>query len=205
MKPWSPETRIPRSSRAGRKLEGNQSHHLGVQASHRPSLFMREQFAPRPFGEVADSLRHGRRFFFQCAEKGTLSALTIGVMPRRGQSAFDCADKVARVRPNSRRRRDLMSASRVFRFTVRPSTRSHKSESDVNFPLSFRAFKIVSTATSPTPLMAARPKRMPLWRDSASPYFSDGEAGLPSTQPRNEPGFHSHPAAKPRCRTRALR
>ena len=56
----------------------------------------------------------------------------------------------------------LTSASSTLRFTLRPSTRSQKSNSDrERAALLARASRMASTAPSPTPLTAPRPKRIP--------------------------------------------
>ena len=54
----------------------------------------------------------------------------------------------------------LTSASTTLRFTLRPSTRLQKSNSDRNGPPCSRATLTTSTAPSPTPLTAPRPKRI---------------------------------------------
>ena len=52
------------------------------------------------------------------------------------------------------------SASTTLRFTLRPSTRLQKSNSVRNGPPCSRATLTTSTAPSPTPLTAPRPKRI---------------------------------------------
>src|SRR5450631_3990443 len=54
----------------------------------------------------------------------------------------------------------LTSASSTLRLTLRMSTRTQKSTSDVKGPAATRAARITSTAPSPTPFTAAKPKRM---------------------------------------------
>ena len=106
-------------------------------------LFVREQFVLRPFGQIADGFRHRRRFFLQRAEERALAFLFVGQgCSRRAPACVRFARTASRASGRKQSHAPvLMSASRVFRFTVRPSTRSHKSASELNFPPSFRAFK----------------------------------------------------------------
>ena len=65
--------------------------------------------------------------------------------------------RLAPVEPNAPH---LISASIDFLLTVRASTRSQKSHSELNGPPSSRARLIASTAAKPTPFTASRPNRM---------------------------------------------
>ena len=81
----------------------------------------------------------------------------------------------------------LISASIELLFTVRESTRSQKSHSDVNGPPSSRAPLIFSTAAKPTPFTASSPKRMlpstttNSWSDSLT---SGGRISMPISSQR---------------------
>ena len=63
-----------------------------------------------------------------------------------------CANSVARVSLKVSHAPDLISASSTRRFTVRMSTRSHMSMSDLNSPPLLRASSKLCTATSPDAL-----------------------------------------------------
>ena len=70
------------------------------------------------------------------------------------EDAFDhdadfSANSFALVWPKQSHAPVLMSASRVFRPSDRPSTRSHSSDNVLNLPIPFRALRIASTAASP--------------------------------------------------------
>ncbi len=108
--------------------------------------------------------------------------------PRKRGVRSICVNNVARVWPKVSHAPVLIRASKVFRVNERPSTRSHNSDSDLKFPFSLRAFKIASTAASPTPLIAASQEtdRFAFARGAQKTFRS-----------------HSRPAARPRCRTRA--
>ena len=87
--------------------------------------------------------------------------------------------RVAPVEPNAPH---LISASIERLLTVRQSTRSQKSHSEVNGPPSSRARLIASTAAKPTPFTASSPKRMlpsttmNSWSDSLT---SGGRISIP--------------------------
>ena len=72
-------------------------------------------------------------------------------------------------------------------FTARQSTRSQKSQIDVNGPPDSRAAMIASTAAPPTPFTASSPKRMlpPMttksWPDS---FTSGGSTSMPISSQR---------------------
>ena len=74
------------------------------------------------------------------------------------------------------------SASITLRFTLRPSTRLQKSNSDRNGPPCSRATLITSTAPSPTPFTAPRPKRITFLAVPFSP-IRVGEGELRSPEP----------------------
>ena len=70
------------------------------------------------------------------------------------------AKRVARVSAKQSQAPHLTRASSVFRLTARASTRWQRSARLRNLPPSWRALRMACTASSPTPLMAARPNRM---------------------------------------------